>query len=357
MTSVQVDSVTAGYSGDPVLVDLNLAVASGELVAVLGSSGSGKTTLLRVLAGFIRPSAGSVIFGTRTVSGPHAWVAPEDRRLGIVPQEGALFPHLDVRRNVGFGLDRSRESSRRINEVLEMVSMQDFAVARPQELSGGQQQRVALARALAPLPDLLLLDEPFSALDASMRVSLRAEVRDLLKSLGTTAIMVTHDQEEALSIADKVAVMRDGRLVQMASPVQLYQHPADIAVARFVGDAVELPAVWNGADSVDTPLGPVAVRGSSSTGAGAVIAVLRPEQLVVADPHAIDDVRLGGGVGVVSSVSYHGHNSLLQVRLASGQDIAVRVSGESAVAAGGRVRILVTGAASIYPATTDLAHG
>lgn len=350
MTSVQVESVTAGYGGDPVLVDLNLAVTSGEFVAVLGSSGSGKTTLLRVLAGFIRPSAGSVIFGARTVSGPHAWIPPEDRHLGIVPQEGALFPHLDVRRNVGFGLDRSSESSRRINEVLEMVSMRDFADARPQELSGGQQQRVALARALAPRPDLLLLDEPFSALDASMRVSLRAEVRDLLKTLGTTAIMVTHDQEEALSIADKVAVMREGRLVQMASPAQLYQHPVDIAVARFVGDAVELSAVWNGTDSVDTPLGPVAVRGSSNAGTGAVIAVLRPEQLVVADPRAIDDVNLGGGVGVVSSVSYHGHDSLLQVRLASGQDIAVRMAGESAVLAGERVRILVAGTASIYPA-------
>ena len=357
MTSVHVESVTAGYGGDPVLVDLNLAVESSEFVAVLGSSGSGKTTLLRVLAGFIRPSAGAVILGTRTVSGPHAWVPPEDRHLGIVPQEGALFPHLDVRRNVGFGLDRSRESSRRINEVLEMMSMQDFADARPQELSGGQQQRVALARALAPRPDLLLLDEPFSALDASMRVSLRAEVRDLLKALGTTAIMVTHDQEEALSIADKVAVMRDGRLVQMATPAELYQNPADIAVARFVGDAVELPATWTGSDSVDTPLGPVAVRSASNAGTGAVIAVLRPEQLVVADPHAIDDVNLGGGVGVVSSVAYHGHNSLLQVRLASGQDIAVRVPGVLTVAAGERVRILVTGAASIYPATTDLAHG
>lgn len=350
MTSVQVDSATAGYGGDPVLVDLNLSVASGEFVAVLGSSGSGKTTLLRVLAGFIRPSAGSVIFGTRAVSGPHAWIPPEDRHLGIVPQEGALFPHLDVRRNVGFGLDRSRESSRRVNEVLEMVSMQDFAASRPQELSGGQQQRVALARALAPHPDVLLLDEPFSALDANMRVSLRAEVRDLLKTLGTTAIMVTHDQEEALSIADKVAVMRDGRLVQMASPALLYQHPTDIAVARFVGDAVELPAVWNGTDSVDTPLGPVAVRSSSSSGAGAVLAVLRPEQLSVVKVGAVDNAPLGGSLGTVSSVSYHGHDSLLHVRLASGQDIAVRTPGELTVEAGDSVRILVTGAANIYSA-------
>jgi iron(III) transport system ATP-binding protein len=350
MTSVQVESVTAGYGGDPVLVDLNLAVASGELVAVLGSSGSGKTTLLRVLAGFIRPSAGSVILGTRTVSGPHAWVPPEDRHLGIVPQEGALFPHLDVRRNVGFGLDRSSESSRRVNEVLEMVSMQDFADARPQELSGGQQQRVALARALAPRPDLLLLDEPFSALDASMRVSLRAEVRDLLKTLGTTAIMVTHDQEEALSIADKVAVMRDGRLVQMATPAHLYQHPADIAVARFVGDAVELPAVWNGIDSVDTPLGPVAARSSSNAGSGAVVAVLRPEQLTVIDPRSVDDAHARGGLGTVISVSYHGHDSLLHVRLATGVEIAIRVSGESVALPGETVRVVANGVASIFPA-------
>lgn len=350
MTNVQVESVTAGYGGDPVLVDLDLVVDSGEFVAVLGSSGSGKTTLLRVLAGFLRPGAGSVTFGDRTVSGPGVWVPPEDRHLGIVPQEGALFPHLDVRRNVGFGLDRSAQSARRIDEVLEMVGMQDFATARPQELSGGQQQRVALARALAPRPEVLLLDEPFSALDASMRVALRAEVRGLLKTLGTTSVMVTHDQEEALSIADKVAVMRDGQLVQMSAPVELYQDPADLAVARFVGEAVELPAVWNGADAVDTPLGIVKVRGTASPRAGSVVAVLRPEQLVVVDPRPVGDAQARGGVGTVSAVTYHGHDSLLQVRLASGEDIAVRVPGESVVAPGESVRVLVTGPASVYPA-------
>jgi len=350
MTSVQVESVTAGYGGAPVLVDLSLAVNSGEFVAVLGSSGSGKTTLLRVLAGFLRPSLGSEVFGTKTMSSTNAWVPPEDRHLGIVPQEGALFPHLDVRRNVGFGLDRSRDSSRRIDEVLEMVGMQDFSEARPQELSGGQQQRVALARALAPRPDVLLLDEPFSALDASMRVSLRAEVRELLTTLGTTSVMVTHDQEEALSIADRVALMRDGRLVQMATPAELYGNPADLAVARFVGEAVELPAQWNGTDSVDTPLGPVAVRGTPNFGAGAIVAVLRPEQLVVIDPYSIDDAHARGGLGTVSSVSYHGHDSLLHVRLAMGVEIAVRVPGESMAVPGESVRILASGVASIFPA-------
>ena len=350
MTSIQVESVTAGYGGDPVLVDLSLAVNSGEFVAVLGSSGSGKTTLLRVLAGFLRPSAGSVDFGTRTVCGPHAWVAPEDRHLGIVPQEGALFPHLDVRRNVGFGLDRSSESSRRVDEVLEMVGMKDFASARPQELSGGQQQRVALARALAPRPDVLLLDEPFSALDASMRASLRAEVRELLKSLGTTSVMVTHDQEEALSIADRVAVMREGRLVQMATPAELYQHPADLAVARFVGDAVELPAQWSGSDSVDTSLGLVTVRGTPNYPTGEIVAVLRPEQLSVCDPSSIDNPLMGGALGTVSRVAYHGHDSLVHVRLVTGQDITVRVAGKALDSPGERVRIVVNGPASIFPA-------
>lgn len=350
MTSVQVQSVTAGYGGEPVLVDLDLAVGSGEFVAVLGSSGSGKTTLLRVLAGFLRPSSGSVAFGDRIVSGPGVWVPPEDRHLGIVPQEGALFPHLDVRRNVGFGLDRSAQSVTRVDEVLEMVGMRDFADARPQELSGGQQQRVALARALAPRPDVLLLDEPFSALDASMRVGLRAEVRELLATLGTTSIMVTHDQEEALSIADQVAVMRGGQLVQMASPAELYQDPADLAVARFVGEAVELPAVWNGGDVVETALGAVTMRGAAPARSGPVVAVLRPEQLVVVDPRPVGDVQARGGLGTVNAVSYHGHDSLLQVRLASGEDIAVRVPGESVVSPGESVRVLVTGAASVYPA-------
>lgn len=350
MTSIQVESVSAGYGGDPVLVDLSLAVNSGEFVAVLGSSGSGKTTLLRVLAGFLRPSSGSVIFGEKVISSANAWIPPEHRHLGIVPQEGALFPHLDVRRNVGFGLDRSTESSRRVEEVLEMVGMQDFSDARPQELSGGQQQRVALARALAPRPDVLLLDEPFSALDASMRVSLRAEVRELLKSLGTTSVMVTHDQEEALSIADRVAVMRDGRLVQMATPAELYQNPADLAVARFVGDAVELPAQWSGIDNVDTWLGRVAVRGKPNHSTGEIVAVLRPEQLSVIDASSIDNSLSGGAIGTVSRVSYHGHDSLLHVHLATGQDIAVRVPGESPAVAGERVRIRVTGAANIYSA-------
>lgn len=350
MTNVQVSAVTAGYGGPPVLKNLDLSVDSGEFIAVLGSSGSGKTTLLRVLAGFLTPTHGTVSFGEHEVSGPGVWVPPEKRRVGIVPQEGALFPHLDVQRNVGFGLDKSSASTTRIREVLTMVGMQDFAQARPQELSGGQQQRVALARALAPRPDVMLLDEPFSALDAGLRNTLRTEVRELLAALGTTSIMVTHDQEEALSIADKVAVMRHGQLVQMSKPSTLYQDPSDIETARFVGDSVELPATYSGGDTVRTPLGEVHIRGSAPISSGPVIAVLRPEQLVVVDPRPVGGSLASGGLGTVHGITYHGHDSLVHVTLNSGESIAVRVPGESLVAPGENVRVIPTGPASVYTA-------
>ena len=245
MSDVVVRGLTAGYGGADVLDHLDLEVPSGSLAAVLGTSGSGKTTLLRVLAGFIRPSRGSVSFGERVVAragtdAQDAFVPPEKRRVGIVPQEGALFPHLNVSANVGFGLPRG--SRARIDEVLEMVDMGAYAQARPHDLSGGQQQRVALARALAPRPDIILFDEPFSALDAGMRTQLRAQVREVLRDQGTTAVLVTHDQDEALSTADLVAVMRHGRIVQTGTPREIYEAPIDLGVARFVGDAVELPA-------------------------------------------------------------------------------------------------------------------
>ena len=348
MTNVQVKGLTAGYGGPPILKDLNLSVDSGEFIAVLGSSGSGKTTLLRVLAGFLIPTEGTVAFGDHQVSGPGVWVPPEKRRVGIVPQEGALFPHLDVQKNVGFGLDKSPASKDRVIEVLTMVGMNDFANARPQELSGGQQQRVALARALAPRPDVLLLDEPFSALDAGLRATLRTEVRELLTALGTTSIMVTHDQEEALSIADKVAVMRNGQLVQMSEPSALYQDPADIETARFVGDSVELSATYTGGDTVQTSLGSLRIRGNIPENTEAVTAVLRPEQLVMVDPRPVGGSLAPGGLGTVHGITYHGHDSLVHVTLTSGESIAVRVPGESTVSLGEDVRVIPTGPASVY---------
>ena len=361
MTSVDVRSLTAGYGGDAVLADLDLSVPSGEVAAVLGPSGSGKTTLLRVLAGFLKPTAGTVYFGDRLVAGagagfPHAFVPPEKRRIGIVPQEGALFPHLDVSANVAFGLPRA-DSASRVAEVLEMAGMSDYAHARPHELSGGQQQRVALARALAPRPDVILLDEPFTALDAALRVRLRAEVRDLLRGLGTTALLITHDQEEALSTADLVAVLRDGRIVQVGTPLQVYDVPADLDVARFVGDAVELPAVARGG-RVTCALGEIPVHADTSAEGDAVV-VLRPEQLVLSCPVEPDRggsadspghaAALPGG-GIVRETSYHGHDSLLRVELADGTLIPVRVPGGTPPPRpGDAVVVSVTGPGRVYP--------
>ena len=356
MTAVTARGVTVGYGATAVLDHLDLDVPSGAIAAVLGSSGSGKTTLLRVLAGFLTPAAGSVRFGDRVVASagpgrPPVFVPPERRRVGIVPQEGALFPHLDVRANVGFGLPR--RSGARIDEMLDLVGLRDFGRARPQDLSGGQQQRVALARALAPAPDVVLLDEPFSSLDAALRGRLRAEVRDLVKTVGATAILVTHDQDEALSTADLLAVMRSGRIVQSGTPIEVYESPADLEVARFVGEAVELPAV-PGRGAARCALGEVPVHPGHDLGPETpAVLVLRPEQLVLGPEQPALESRIGAGpgTGVVREVAYHGHDSLVRVELPDGSRVAARVAGGAEPPAPGRtVTITVTGRGRIFPA-------
>jgi iron(III) transport system ATP-binding protein len=344
MTEVRVEHLIAGYGDVQVLRDLDLVVPSGSLMAVLGASGSGKTTLLRALAGFIRPRSGTIHFGDRIVAGPNVWVPPEKRGIGIVPQEGALFPHLDVAANVGFGLAKGQ--SARVEKALELVGMRDAIHARPHELSGGQQQRIAIARALAPEPTVLLLDEPFTALDAGLRLRLRQEVKDLLTSLGTTSIMVTHDQEEALSIAQQVAVMRAGRIVQVGAPADIYENPADLQIARFVGDVVELPATQTRSGVVESAIGEVSVEGDEQPGDGVLI--LRPEQLVIVDERPVGGDHPGGASGQVQSASYHGHDSLFTVKLDQGGEISVRVPGGGHVHPGDRVRVLVTGAGRLY---------
>lgn len=356
MTALRVQGLTVGYGTVPVLDQLDLEVPSGTVAAVLGPSGSGKTTLLRVLAGFLVPRAGSVRFGDRVVAsaggpGRPEFVPPEHRRVGIVPQEGALFPHLDVSANVGFGLPRG--SRARIEEMLDLVGLRAFARARPQDLSGGQQQRVALARALAPAPDVILLDEPFSSLDAALRARLRAEVRELLHAVGATAVLVTHDQEEALSTADLLAVMRDGRIVQAGSPAEVYDAPADLGVARFIGDAVELPAVA-GRFGARCALGEVPVHPAPDRAPTAdlpAVLMLRPEQLTVRRC-AADAAPGGPAIGVVRELAYHGHDSLLRVELTDGTPVAARLAGGSdAPAPGQTVAVSVTGRGRLFPAT------
>ena len=262
MTQLAVAGLDKRFGAHQVLSGLDLEVPAGSLTAILGPSGSGKTTLLRILAGFEHADAGTVRIGPAMADGPGVFLPPERRRIGYVPQEGSLFPHLTVAANVAFGLNRRKWGragrSKRCAELLEAVGLGGLDRRYPHQLSGGQQQRVALARALAIQPAVVLLDEPFASLDASLRASVRADVQQLLKESGTTAVLVTHDQDEALSTADRVAVLRDGAIAQCAAPQELYSCPVDADMARFIGEANLIPGTLNGS-SVQTLLGRLAV--------------------------------------------------------------------------------------------------
>lgn len=283
-----VRGVTKTFTDDGrVLRGVDLTVPAGTSLALLGPSGCGKTTLLRVIAGLVVPDEGSVVLDGRVLTDAQTMVPPEKRRVGMVFQNWALFSHLDVARNVGFGLPRAeRRTSDRIDEVLAMVDMTEFADRPTDTLSGGQQQRVALARALAPRPEVLLLDEPFSNLDATMRTALRREVRDLLAEVGVTSIFVTHDQEEAFILGDRLAIMDRGSIVQVGEPVEIYERPADRWVASFVGEANFIAGTLTADDRADTMLGSVQVvlAGDADAGTteGAPVDVLvRPEDILL----------------------------------------------------------------------------
>ena len=329
-----------------VLRGVDLEVASGAVAAVLGPSGCGKTTLLRAVAGFVRPERGEIRIGDTVLAGPGRHVAPERRGIALVPQEGALFPHLTVGDNVAFGLPRGqRRGSPRVGEVLDLVGLSGFEDRRPAELSGGQQQRVALARALAPDPSLVLLDEPFSALDASLRESVRSQVREALERSGATALVVTHDQDEALSVADTVAVLDRGTIQMHDSPQAVYRTPSGLGVARFVGQVVELSArVTDG--FATTALGRLAVDGDADGQDGVVM--LRPEQLRLLPADAPD-----GTPGEVVGGDYFGHDALVRVRVTgadAGAPLEVQVRTLGVIPDRGSVRVGVTGPARFYPA-------
>jgi iron(III) transport system ATP-binding protein len=336
VTSLTLTGVTKAYGTNPVLTGVDLHVPARSLTAVLGPSGCGKTTLLRLVAGFDDPDAGTIALGGDVVAGAGRTRPPQHRRVGYVPQEGALFPHLSVGANVLFGLPRRARTD--AGRWLELVGLPADLVRRhPHELSGGQQQRVALARALAPEPSIVLLDEPFSSLDAGLRESTRRAVADALTAAGATAVLVTHDQAEALSLADQVAVMRSGQLVQLAAPEVLYQSPSDAGVAGFVGDAVLLPASVAGGHAT-CELGSLPVRGAAD---GPARILLRPEQLILTTTGIEAQVR---------DVSYFGHDAAVRLELVGGTEVLARVAGHDRPAPGSTVHLTVTGEAVAYPA-------
>jgi len=316
MSSVRLDTVSKRYGDHVAVRDFSLEIAEGEFLVLLGPSGCGKTTTLRMIAGFVEPSGGRIFFGERDVTE----LPPYRRNTGLVFQGYALFPHLSVFENVAFGLrmrklDRA-EVDRRVQEALRLVRLEGLGERMPRQLSGGQQQRVALARALVIEPEILLLDEPLSNLDAKLRNEVRVEIRQLQRRLGLTTVMVTHDQEEALSVADRLAVMKDGEVQQIGSQRQLYNAPRNGFVADFIGrsnffaGALTAPARFRTESGLE-----IAVPGTAS---GERLLAVRPERIRLGGANGANAFR-----GTVEFVSYLGATTEYAIRLPSGDLVAV----------------------------------
>lgn len=310
--TVQCDQLFKQFHTTSAVRGLNLSIHTGEILALLGPSGCGKTTTMRMIAGFERPDAGTIKIGDRLVAGPRTFVPPEERQVGMVFQNYALFPHLTVAENIAYGLkqDRQRRAAR-VREVLALVDLAGLEKRLPHELSGGQQQRVALARALAPNPQVLLLDEPFSGLDAGLRDQVRGEVAQILRASGATVVVVTHSQEEALFLGDRIAVMNQGVVEQVAHPETLFLNPASRFVAEFMGAAFFLPGVAR-PEGLETELGflPQPVHVADGT---VIEAAARPDDLTLtADPQ--------GSARVINTI-YRGSSYLYEVQLPSGRSV------------------------------------
>jgi iron(III) transport system ATP-binding protein len=339
---LRLSGLRKSYGSTRAVDGVELEVEPGSICALLGPSGCGKTTTLRLIAGLERPDAGEIAIGERTLCGPGEFVSPERRRIGMVFQDYALFPHLDVAGNVGYGLGR-RPDRERVAEVLELVGLEAEAKRPVHELSGGQQQRVALARALAPTPELILMDEPFSNLDAGLRDRLRQEVREILARARVTALFVTHDQAEALSIAETVAVMRDGVIEQLGTPEEIYSRPASRWVATFLGE-VEVVHGDAAGGRVTCELGSFSADQDVD---GPVDVLLRPESIAIG---------ISGPEGAASAEvvgrRFFGHDQLVELRLGSGQTIRSRRLGFPAWHEGDHVRAWVDGPTDVLPRET-----
>ncbi|HBM3240085.1 TPA: ABC transporter ATP-binding protein [Klebsiella michiganensis] len=339
---LELSSISKSFAGTRVLENLNLTVAAGSRTAIVGPSGSGKTTLLRILAGFETPDSGRIVMQGRTLFAQGTFIPAHLRGVGYVPQEGALFPHLNVADNIAWGLDGSRqEKYQQVAALMERVSLdRQLANHWPHEISGGQQQRVALARALAQRPALMLLDEPFSALDTGLRAATRKATADLLAQAGVASILVTHDQNEALSFASQVAVMRQGRFTQVGTPYEVYSRPVDEETALFLGDALVLPAELRGGRA-RCAIGEISIDDPHAVGQGRVM--LRPEQLVIS-PSPADGQPL-----TVRDVDFSGHLSTLTLAMpGKGEPLIVKTVSRQLWRPGAAVRIEVVGEARVF---------
>jgi iron(III) transport system ATP-binding protein len=325
---IRARSVTKSYGSEIVLSDFNLDVWNGSIVGILGISGSGKTTALRLLAGFDKPDSGIIEMRNTVISSEDTFLPPEERNVGMVFQDYALFPHLNVEKNISFGLSRDEIKSGRLEEVLSMCNLETYRNKFPQELSGGQQQRVSLARALAPKPEVILLDEPFTSLDAHMARDLREEVVSLLRQTETTAIIVTHDQEEALSVCDVVSVLENGSVIQSATPQEIYLNPVSQTVANSVGD----PNILKG----------FSVDGRVETSLGTFVTAYNGALDVSIRPECIELLLDSDGSYVVKECTFYGHDQVISFQNSKGEVFRARSLPNTIYEAGDKVNINIS---------------
>ena len=325
---IRARSVTKSYGSEVVLSDFNLDVWNGSIVGILGISGSGKTTALRLLAGFDKPDSGIIEMRNRVISSEDTFLPPEERNVGMVFQDYALFPHLNVEKNISFGLSRDEIKNGRLEEVLSMCNLETYRNKFPQELSGGQQQRVSLARALAPKPEVILLDEPFTSLDAHMARDLREEVVSLLRQTETTAIIVTHDQEEALSVCDVVSVLENGSVIQSATPQEIYLNPVSQTVANSVGD----PNILKG----------FSVDGRVETSLGTFVTAYNGALDVSIRPECIELLLDSEGSYVVKECTFYGHDQVISFQNSKGEVFRARSLPNTIYEAGDKVNINIS---------------
>jgi iron(III) transport system ATP-binding protein len=325
---IRTRSISKFYDEEQVLSDFNLDVWKGSITGILGSSGSGKTTALRLIAGFDRPDAGIIEMKNEVIVSDEVWLPPERRSIGMVFQDYALFPHLTVKKNIAFGLGKNDIEQGRLKEVIEMCNLSSLINKFPQELSGGQQQRVALARALAPNPEVILLDEPFTSLDAQMARVLRDEVVELLKDTETTAIIVTHDQEEALSVCDVVSVLEKGKIIQSSTPQEIYLNPVSKTVANSVGD----PNILKG----------FSVDGRVETSLGTFVSAYEGALDVSIRPECIELNLDSDGSYVVKECTFYGHDQVISFQNSKGEVFRARSLPNTIYEAGDKVNIEIS---------------